>query len=75
MPAPINGCSWWTAPASRRSTGGVIPFLPERSLLVERGDRHQIRNTGRRRPLKTLNFYMPPAYTEEGEELPAGKAR
>lgn len=43
-------------------------------LLIEHGDRHQIRNNGRR-PLKTLNFYVPPAYTGEGEELPAGKSR
>lgn len=42
-------------------------------LLIEHGDRHEIRNTARR-ALKTLNFYVPPAYTEEGEELPAGKS-
>jgi mannose-6-phosphate isomerase-like protein (cupin superfamily) len=34
-------------------------------LLIERGDRHEIRNTGRS-PLQTLNFYSPPAYTAEG---------
>ena len=42
-------------------------------VLIERGERHEIRNTGET-PLKTLNFYVPPAYTDEGEELPAGKA-
>ncbi|WP_372016357.1 cupin domain-containing protein [Pseudoxanthomonas sp. 10H] len=42
-------------------------------LLVERGEGHEIRNTGRT-PLKTLNFYAPPAYTAEGEERPAGRA-
>src|SRR5438105_731121 len=42
-------------------------------LLIERGDTHEIRNTGRT-PLRTLNFYVPPAYTSEGEESPAGKA-
>jgi mannose-6-phosphate isomerase-like protein (cupin superfamily) len=41
-------------------------------LLIERGDRHEIRNTGRT-PLKTLNLYVPPAYTTSGEELPAGR--
>ena len=41
-------------------------------LLIERGDRHEIRNTSRG-PLKTLNVYVPPAYTAEGEELPTGK--
>src|ERR1051326_4732513 len=33
-------------------------------LLIERGDRHEIRNTGRT-PLRTVNFYVPPAYTSE----------
>ena len=41
-------------------------------LLIERGDRHEIRNTGRT-PLRTVNFYVPPAYTSEGDELPRGK--
>lgn len=42
-------------------------------VLIKRGERHEIRNTGET-PLKTLNVYVPPAYTDEGEELPAGKA-
>jgi mannose-6-phosphate isomerase-like protein (cupin superfamily) len=42
-------------------------------LLIERGDTHEIRNTGRT-PLRTLNFYVPPAYTPGGNEKPAGKA-
>ena len=42
-------------------------------LLIERGDRHEIRNTGEG-PLRTVNVYVPPAYTNEGEELPAGRA-
>ena len=41
-------------------------------VLIERGDRHEIRNTGDT-PLKTLNVYVPPAYTDDGDELPAGK--
>ena len=41
-------------------------------LLIERGDEHEIRNTGRGL-LKTLNFYVPPAYDREGDELPAGE--
>ena len=41
-------------------------------VLIERGDEHEIRNTGRT-GLKTLNIYVPPAYTSGGEELPAGK--
>ena len=41
-------------------------------LLIEHGDRHEIQNNGRT-PLKTLNFYVPPAYTKSGEELPRAK--
>ena len=41
-------------------------------LLIERGDRHEIRNTGRT-VLRTLNFYVPPAYKSNGDELPAGR--
>ena len=35
-------------------------------------DKHEIRNTGSE-PLRTLNVYVPPAYTGEGEELAAGR--
>lgn len=38
-------------------------------LLIERGVTHEIRNTGKT-PLKTLNLYVPPAYTSEGDPLP-----
>jgi mannose-6-phosphate isomerase-like protein (cupin superfamily) len=41
-------------------------------ILIERGNRHEIRNTGRR-PLRTLNIYVPPAYTKSGDELPRGR--
>lgn len=41
-------------------------------LVIERGEEHEIRATGRT-PLKTLNVYSPPAYTAEGNEKPAGK--
>jgi mannose-6-phosphate isomerase-like protein (cupin superfamily) len=41
-------------------------------VLIERGDRHEIRNTGRT-PLRTLNIYVPPAYTKTGDELPRGR--
>ena len=42
-------------------------------VLIERGHRHEIRNTGRT-PLRTLNIYVPPAYTKDGDELSRGKA-
>jgi mannose-6-phosphate isomerase-like protein (cupin superfamily) len=41
-------------------------------LLIERGDYHEIRNAGRT-PLRTLNVYVPPAYTKSGDELPRGR--
>lgn len=41
-------------------------------LLIERGDEHEIRNTGHDM-LRTLNFYVPPAYASNGEELPRGQ--
>jgi mannose-6-phosphate isomerase-like protein (cupin superfamily) len=41
-------------------------------LMIEHQDRHEIRNTGAT-PLKTLNFYVPRAYTAQGNELPAAK--
>ena len=30
-------------------------------LLIERGERHEVRNHGKT-PLRTLNFYVPPTY-------------
>jgi mannose-6-phosphate isomerase-like protein (cupin superfamily) len=42
-------------------------------LLIERGDTHEIRNSGQT-PLRTLNVYVPPAYTSDGDELPRGRA-
>jgi mannose-6-phosphate isomerase-like protein (cupin superfamily) len=41
-------------------------------VLIERGDAHEIRSTGRTE-LKTLNVYVPPAYTPNGRERLAGK--
>ena len=52
--------------------GHAYHLKPGSLLLIERGDRHEIRNTGRG-PLKTLSVYVPPAYTSDGDELPAGR--
>jgi mannose-6-phosphate isomerase-like protein (cupin superfamily) len=41
-------------------------------VLIEHGERHEIRNTGTV-PLKTLNLYSPPGYTKSGDELAPGK--
>jgi mannose-6-phosphate isomerase-like protein (cupin superfamily) len=41
-------------------------------LLIEQGERHEIKNTGRV-SLKTINFYSPPGYTKAGDELPRAR--
>ena len=45
---------------------------PGSLLIIERGERHEVRNTGRTL-LKTINFYSPPAYTHAGVLKNAGK--
>lgn len=50
---------------SRKLTKGTL-------LLIERKDRHEIRNTGRRL-LRTLNIYVPPAFSSDGTRLRAGR--
>lgn len=45
---------------------------PGSLLVIEAGDYHEIRNTGQE-PLQTLNIYEPPAYRDDGAELPRGK--
>lgn len=41
-------------------------------LCIQRGERHEVRNTGRSL-LKTVNVYVPPAYDRSGEPLPRGR--
>ena len=41
-------------------------------LVIEHGEHHEIRNTGTA-PLKTLNFYYPPAFDEDGDPVGPGK--
>jgi mannose-6-phosphate isomerase-like protein (cupin superfamily) len=53
--------------------GDTYSLAPGSLLLIQRGDKHEIRNTGAS-PLKTLNVYVPPAYKPDGEELPAGSS-
>ena len=45
---------------------------PGSLIFIAHGERHEIRNSGRTL-LRTLNFYVPPAYTKSGDELPRGK--
>jgi len=41
--------------------GKPQPLKPGTLLLIERGERHEVRNDGDE-PLRTLNFYAPPEY-------------
>ena len=41
-------------------------------FLIERKEHHQISNTGRGL-LRTLNFYVPPAYRKDGNPRSRGK--
>jgi mannose-6-phosphate isomerase-like protein (cupin superfamily) len=52
--------------------GRRTKFTTGAMVLIEAGDRHEIRNTGRTL-LKTISVYLPPAYRDEETELPAGK--
>ncbi len=52
--------------------GSAHPLRRGTLVLIEHGDRHEVRNTGRTL-LRTLNIYTPPAYRKNGDELPPGK--
>lgn len=52
--------------------GRTMRLVAGSLLFISRGERHEIRNTGRT-PLRTLNFYAPPAYDRRGDPLPRGR--
>jgi mannose-6-phosphate isomerase-like protein (cupin superfamily) len=52
--------------------GKKYPLRPGTLILIEHGDTHEIRATGAE-PLRTLNVYVPPAYTAAGDPLPRGR--
>lgn len=52
--------------------GKRYPLREGTLLLIEHRDKHEIRNTGRAL-LRTLNIYVPPAYTQSGNPLPQGR--
>jgi mannose-6-phosphate isomerase-like protein (cupin superfamily) len=52
--------------------GKRFPLGPGSLVLIEHRDKHEIKNTGRAL-LRTLNFYVPPAYTKSGNELPPAR--
>lgn len=42
-------------------------------LVIEKGEKHEVRNTGRTL-LKTMNFYYPPAFARDGDPKGPGRA-
>lgn len=52
--------------------GRRVPLKAGTLLVIERRERHEVRNTGRTL-LKTLNFYYPPAFGAGGD--PKGPGR
>ena len=52
--------------------GRRYKLVPHTLIFIAKGERHEIKNTGRK-PLRTLNFYAPPAYSASGDPLPRGK--
>lgn len=71
-----RGADQWLYVLSGRGlalvNGKPYPLGPGALMLIEHGDRHEVRNTGRAL-LRTLNVYVPPAYTKGGDELPPAK--
>lgn len=71
-----RGADQWLYVVSGRGEATVgdrqLPLEAGTLLVIERGEPHEIRNAGDQ-PLRTLNFYHPPAYDASGEELPAGE--
>ena len=41
-------------------------------LLIEKGELHKIANSGKK-PLVTINFYVPPAYSSDAEPRASAK--
>jgi mannose-6-phosphate isomerase-like protein (cupin superfamily) len=51
-----------------KTKGKQVALGPGSLLLIDKGEPHQITNTGTT-PLVTLNIYAPPAYDTQGEPL------
>ena len=49
-----------------------MPLKAGTLLVIERRERHEVRNTGRGL-LKTLNFYYPPAFDGNGDPVGPGR--
>ena len=56
-------------PRGRRRS---VKLKKESLLAIAKGELHQIKNSGAV-PLRTINFYVPPAYDSEGEPLASAR--
>lgn len=52
--------------------GRRVPLKAGTLLVIEKRERHEVRNTGRTL-LKTLNFYYPPAFDSDGDPIGPGR--
>ncbi len=72
-----KGADQWLFVVSGEGTAVVkretVRLRPGTLILIQKGETHEIRNTGAE-ALQTLNVYVPPGYSAEGVELPAGRA-
>ena len=71
-----RGADQWLYVVSGNGTA-IVNGVPHRLsaktlLLIERGEKHEIRQRGRA-PLRTVNIYVPPAYSAANEPLPRGR--
>jgi mannose-6-phosphate isomerase-like protein (cupin superfamily) len=71
-------CEQWLLVLAGRGIARVgsrfAPLKKGTLLLIEKGEPHQITNTGSSL-LFTINFYAPPAYSADGNVLPRASAR
>jgi mannose-6-phosphate isomerase-like protein (cupin superfamily) len=71
-----RGADQWLFVLSGRGVAKVegrrVALGPGTLLVIERGERHEVRNTGRTL-LRALNFYSPPAFLPDGTARPAGR--
>jgi mannose-6-phosphate isomerase-like protein (cupin superfamily) len=71
-----RGADQWLYVVSGRGTalvnGKRVQIRAGTLMLIEHRDRHEIRALGDE-PLRTLNIYVPPAYTPDGDPLPRGR--
>ena len=71
-----RGADQWLYVVSGSGTaivdGRRVALKAGRLLVIERGERHEIRNTGRTM-LRTVNFYYPPAFDADGDPVGPGR--